>query len=213
MHRFAALFAALLYCSPVLAQQVQQSGTITPGHAACFTTNGVIQDCGSATASFLTSLGVAGQGQQLCTASGPLSGAANQICFSTTPTALSLNFNNLNGATGNAQVCINGTCTGLVSLNSIKVGVRSTNTNTTLSLTNDYFLCLDPTSNTIAVSLPASPPTGQTFLVKDCTGQAAVHAITVTPAAGNIDGSSNYVLTVPYQSIGLTYTGVQWSLN
>jgi hypothetical protein len=99
----------------------------------------------------------------------------------------------------------------LVSLNSIKVGLRTTTSNTTLSLTNDYFLCTDSTAGTITVTLPPSPPTGQTFLVKDCTGQAATHNVIVS--GGTIDGQSSYTLSVGFQAVGFTWTGSQWGLN
>jgi hypothetical protein len=79
--------------------------------------------------------------------------------------------------------------------------------------TPSYFFCLDPTSNLITVNLPASPAVGATYLIKDCTGQSAVHAITVQPASGNIDGNANLVIGVPYQSAAVTFTGAQWSIN
>lgn len=37
----------LLFTRPAAAQAVQQSGNVTPGHAACFAISGVIFDCGS----------------------------------------------------------------------------------------------------------------------------------------------------------------------
>jgi hypothetical protein len=92
--------------------------------------------------------------------------------------------------------------------------VRSLGTSpVTVSATTDWMLCLDPTSNTIAVNLPAAPATGLTYLIKDCTGQSAAHAITITPNAGNIDGSATYVLNTAFQSVGIVYTGAQWSVN
>jgi len=94
------------------------------------------------------------------------------------------------------------------------VKVRSLGTSpVTVSATTDYFLCLDPTSNVITVNLPASPATGLTYLIKDCTGQAATHNITVTPNAGNVDGAGTFVMSTAYQSIAVTYTGSQWSIN
>jgi hypothetical protein len=94
------------------------------------------------------------------------------------------------------------------------VKVRSSGSSTvTASATTDYFLCLDPTSNAIALDLPSSPATGLSYLVKDCTGQAATHNITVTPASGNIDGGSTFVMSTAYQSIAVTYSGSQWLVN
>ena len=96
----------------------------------------------------------------------------------------------------------------------LRVAVRSVATTTvTISAASDYFLCLDPTANVITANLPASPSTGLTYLIKDCTGQAATHNITVTPAAGNIDGAASFVINTNFQSIAVTYTGAQWSIN
>jgi hypothetical protein len=96
----------------------------------------------------------------------------------------------------------------------IVVKVRSSSAaSVTLSPTTDYYLSLDPTSNAITVNLPTSPTTGLTYLIKDSTGQAGTHNITVTPAAGNIDGSATFVMNINFQSVGVTYTGTQWSLD
>ena len=94
----------------------------------------------------------------------------------------------------------------------VKVRSSSASTVTAASAT-DYFLCLDPTSNAITVNLPALPTTGLTFLVKDCTGQANAHNITITPASGNIDNASTFVMSTKLQSVAVTYTGSQWSIN
>lgn len=97
---------------------------------------------------------------------------------------------------------------------SIQIAVRSSSSATvTVSATTDYFLCLDPTSNAITVTLPSSPATGLTFLIKDCTGQASVHSITITPASGNIDGSGIFTMATNFQSTAVTYSGTQWSVN
>jgi len=96
----------------------------------------------------------------------------------------------------------------------IVVAVRSSAATTvTISAMSDYFLCLDPTGNAIQANLPPSPTTGLTFLLKDCTGHAGSNNITVTPTSANIDGASTFVMNVNYQSIAVTYTGTQWSVN
>lgn len=50
MNRFLEiLFAAILWATAASAQTgvaVKQSGFVTPGHASCWSTNGVVQDCG-----------------------------------------------------------------------------------------------------------------------------------------------------------------------
>jgi hypothetical protein len=101
-----------------------------------------------------------------------------------------------------------------IPLSSIQVPMRSSSATTvTASASTDYFFCLDPTANAITLNLPASPGLGLSYLVKDCTGHAAIHNITVMPASGNIDGAASFALSVNFQSIAVTYTGAQWSIN
>jgi len=99
----------------------------------------------------------------------------------------------------------------------VTVAVRSTGAATVTAVAvSDYFLCLDPTSNAITTNLPSSPALGLTFLIKDCTGKAATNNITVKPASGTIDGiaaATGFVMNINYQSIAVTYTGAQWSIN
>lgn len=64
----------------------------------------------------------------------------------------------------------------------------------------------------VAVTLPAGV-TGQTFNLKDGLGLAApATPITITPAAGTIDGSATAVINVPFGSLTLVYSGTEWKL-
>lgn len=64
----------------------------------------------------------------------------------------------------------------------------------------------------VAVNLPAGV-TGQTFYIKDGLGLAApATPITITPAAGTIDGAATAVINVPYGSLTLVYSGVEWKI-
>jgi hypothetical protein len=96
----------------------------------------------------------------------------------------------------------------------VVVGVRSSNASVvTASASSDYFLCLDPSSNAIQVNLPASPQVGLSFLIKDCTGTSATHAITVTAGSSMVDGTAHFLINANFESIAVTYTGAQWSVN
>lgn len=107
--RFILAILAALFVSPASAT-VMQSGTVTPTHMACWTTNGIIQDCGTAVSSFLTTLGVTASGSALCQSSAlPTAGAYNQLCFSTTSTSGGFTWTSYNGATGVPSMTINGT--------------------------------------------------------------------------------------------------------
>ena len=62
----------------------------------------------------------------------------------------------------------------------------------------------------VAVNLPAGT-TGQLFYVKDGLGLAApATPITITPAAGNIDGAATATIDASYGSLTLVYSGTQW---
>ena len=62
----------------------------------------------------------------------------------------------------------------------------------------------------VAVNLPAGV-LGQEFTIKDGLGLAAVATpITITPAAGTIDGAATATINAPYGSLTLVYNGTQW---
>ncbi len=84
----------------------------------------------------------------------------------------------------------------------------------TVSATTDYFVCVNKTVGAATtVNLPATPATGLTYLIKDCKGDAGANNITITPNAGNIDGSGTYVIATNRASVAVTYTGSEWSVN
>lgn len=64
----------------------------------------------------------------------------------------------------------------------------------------------------VAVNLPAGV-TGQVFYIKDGLGLASVATpITITPAAGTIDGAVSAVINVPFGALTLAYSGVEWKI-
>lgn len=64
----------------------------------------------------------------------------------------------------------------------------------------------------VAVTLPAGV-TGQVFYLKDGLGLAApATPITITPAAGTIDGSATAIINAPYGALTLVYSGVEWKI-
>lgn len=62
------------------------------------------------------------------------------------------------------------------------------------------------------VTLPATPATGQIIVVKDAKGDAFTNNITVSAAAGNIDGLTSFILTQNYQSFTFIYNGTEWNV-
>lgn len=63
-----------------------------------------------------------------------------------------------------------------------------------------------------AVALPATPTTGLVFTVKDGKGDAGANNITISPAAGTIDGAATLVIATNYLSKTLVYNGTQWNV-
>ena len=101
----------LLLCSVshvALAQSVQQSGNVTPGHPAYWVTNGVVADGGPPTQGNLTGVGVTFSGPAICQASAFAPSAYNLMCFNVTGTGATLSLQNIGGATGGLAF-LNGT--------------------------------------------------------------------------------------------------------
>ena len=64
----------------------------------------------------------------------------------------------------------------------------------------------------VAVTLPAGV-TGQVFYLKDGLGLAApATPVTITPAAGTIDGAATATIDAPYGALTLVYSGVEWKI-
>lgn len=62
----------------------------------------------------------------------------------------------------------------------------------------------------VAVNLPVGV-NGRVFNIKDGLGNASpLNPITITPAAGTIDGAATAVINLPFGSLTLVYDGVQW---
>lgn len=79
------------------------------------------------------------------------------------------------------------------------------------TLPTDYIILVD-TSSARTINLNASPVTGQTYRIKDNVGSAAANNITITPAAGNIDGSASATISTAYGSVDVCYNGTQWNV-
>jgi len=82
-------------------------------------------------------------------------------------------------------------------------------------LGTDYYVGTDSTGGAFAVTLPAAPEVGRTYVIQDAVGQAAIGgAITITGTAGNIvaagASAATCVLNTAYESVSLTWNGTVW---
>jgi hypothetical protein len=83
---------------------------------------------------------------------------------------------------------------------------------TVVAATDEVISVEVPGPVAVAVNLPAGV-TGQIFYIKDGLGLAApATPITITPAAGTIDGAATATINAPYGSLTLVYSGVEWKL-
>lgn len=83
-----------------------------------------------------------------------------------------------------------------------------------ITVANESLVIVDKTvSQVTAVTLPSSPLTGQSVLIKDGKGDAASYPITVSPASGTIDGASTFVIGTNFGAAEFTYDGGQWGAN
>lgn len=82
----------------------------------------------------------------------------------------------------------------------------------TIAITDFIVIVNKTVGAATAANLPASPTTGARFKIKDGKGDAAANNITVTPAAGTIDGAATYVMATNYQAAELVYNGTEWNV-
>lgn len=61
------------------------------------------------------------------------------------------------------------------------------------------------------ITLPAAGYVGQSWIIADAKGDAATNNITITPASGNINGSSTYVIDENYGVIQLLWDGTNYT--
>lgn len=82
----------------------------------------------------------------------------------------------------------------------------------TVTNTDDIVSVQVPGPVAVAVNLPAGT-TGRIFTIKDGLGLASpATPITITPAAGTVDGAATATINAPYGSLTLVYTGAEWQL-
>jgi hypothetical protein len=114
MKKILAILVALLAPLPASAQQVRQSGNVTPGHVTKWITTGVIGDGGPDPAGANpTSLNATASGFGICQFSGLFSGSYNRLCFNVTGTGGGFALDNFGGATGGFTWTLNGVTQGL----------------------------------------------------------------------------------------------------
>ncbi|MFI5332581.1 MAG: hypothetical protein ACHQVS_00600 [Candidatus Babeliales bacterium] len=88
------------------------------------------------------------------------------------------------------------------------------NTSPYVVLLTDEYLGVDSSGGAITIELPNAPATGQVWVIKDTTGSAVAHNITVTTVGGvvNIDGATSYVMNTVHTSIEVIFNGSAYEI-
>lgn len=165
MRLYRLLFLLALVASPAWGQSqtVRQSGSITPRHAVCWTSTGVIQDCGTAASSVLTSIGTTGPGPTICANSAAITGPYNQLCLAAnTASNAQISLQNFGGATAaGLDFVINGTTFSLPSTGSpLPVAFGGTGATTAAGARTNLGLGSMAVQNSTGISVTGGAITG-----------------------------------------------------
>lgn len=82
----------------------------------------------------------------------------------------------------------------------------------TLTSANYWTIINKTVPDVTVVTLPSAPTAGIETTVKDGKGDASLRPITLVPAAGTIDGGTNFIMNVNRASLTVVYNGVEWSI-
>lgn len=102
---------------------------------------------------------------------------------------------------------------GAQSTSNTKLAIRvATTSPVTVASATDTVVVTDlSVAGAVAVNLPAGV-TGQCFFVADGKGDANTNNITITPAAGTINGAATYVINKARAGVLLGYNGTSWTV-
>jgi hypothetical protein len=78
------------------------------------------------------------------------------------------------------------------------------------SVTTDYIIYTNSTSNTITITLP-TPTNGRLLIIQDKAGTNGTNNVTINPhASEKINGASSFVMSQNYGSMRITSDGTNW---
>lgn len=98
-------------------------------------------------------------------------------------------------------------CTGVINITQKAAG------NYTVLVTDKILQKTAITGGGDTITLPNSLKDGRRIVIIDASGTAGTNNITVTPAAGTINGAASFVMNTNYSSIEVTSDGTNWFLT
>lgn len=106
----------------------------------------------------------------------------------------------ISNTTGDITIAANG---------AIFMNTIGTNTSYTATVTDEYIGVYS--ANAVTITLPAGIP-GRVYYIKDEYGQGS-GKITIQPQTGEkIDSATNYIISVPFQSVGCVFRAGNWHI-
>lgn len=203
--------ALVLLPSVVLAQSVQQSGTVTPGHAPYWVTNGVVGDGGTSAAPNINTLGIrALGGTPFCILNNLPTTSYSKLCMGVSSTAAYITLDSFGGASAlPLQFIINGVTYSIPSIFVSTVRKITTGTSDSATTADGTIAWNSATTGAKAQTIYAcsSAVSGATLTIKDEIGTGQTYNITITPASGTIDGDPNTSIAVDYGAVQLQCDG------
>lgn len=80
-------------------------------------------------------------------------------------------------------------------------------------LSDDYVITMNKTvAATTTITLPASPTTSRSLIIKDGKGDAAAFNITINGNGKTIDANTTRVLNINYEAVEIIYNGTEWNV-
>lgn len=118
----------------------------------------------------------------------------------------------IDGTTVGATVAAAGTFSSLDITGKLQYNTTTITANYTVASSDIVILVNNNPGAALTITLPSAPVTGRFVKIKDYYGNAATYNIIVAGNGKNIDGATSYTLSANFSSVGLVYTGTQWSL-
>jgi hypothetical protein len=117
-----------------------------------------------------------------------------------------ISLTNASGVSGNTTISAN------------SIGTAYTNVTHAMSpytvVSTDEYISVDCSAGTVTLDFPNLPTAFRTWIVKDRTGSANTHNITLTTPGGTvtIDGSTTYVMNSNYAAVNLIFNGTNYEI-
>lgn len=94
----------------------------------------------------------------------------------------------------------------------ITLHYTSVTTSPYVVLDTDEFLGVTTSSIAITVELPNAPTVGRVYIIKDISGSAVAHNITVTTVGGVvlIDAATTYVMNAAFEAVQVLFNGTKY---